>query len=137
MSYVILLNDCDITTCDDGAVSGTSTHIRAIIQTSKTTLKMRISMCFRPGLWAAQYGLNIKSLSLSGWGSRIEIKFVDSFSQSLSSLTQLESLSINRDDNPGVWKTLNGLNIKTLTLICWTVTDLESFSQSLSSLKQY
>ncbi|KAH3769869.1 hypothetical protein DPMN_171150 [Dreissena polymorpha] len=49
-----------------------------------------------PILWEAFRGLNIKRLSLSGRGRRgLIVNYVDSLSQSLSSLTQLETLSIS------------------------------------------
>ncbi|KAH3771013.1 hypothetical protein DPMN_172313 [Dreissena polymorpha] len=50
-----------------------------------------------PGIWAALHGLNIKSLSLNGvWkGSGIDVKHAKTFSQSLSSLTQLETLTLH------------------------------------------
>ncbi|KAH3788665.1 hypothetical protein DPMN_166812 [Dreissena polymorpha] len=94
-----------------------------------------------PGLWVALLGLNIRSLSLiitrgGGTGDHVE-----PFSQSLSSLTQLETLSIDvYEDSPGLWEALRGLNIKSLSLRITrtggTVNHLEPLSQSLSSLTQ-
>ncbi|KAH3691852.1 hypothetical protein DPMN_191030 [Dreissena polymorpha] len=59
-------------------------------------------------------------------------------SQSLSSLTQLETLSIEVVYySPGLWKALHGLNIKSLSLSgLWdvlNVENIESQKQSLSS----
>ncbi|KAH3710642.1 hypothetical protein DPMN_070131 [Dreissena polymorpha] len=92
-----------------------------------------------PGLWEALHGLNIKSLSLSGRYGSIEVHYADSMSQSLSSLTHLDTLSIKvDDDSPGLWKALHGLNIISLSLsgtlrgLCVHYADL--MSQSLSSL---
>ncbi|KAH3864664.1 hypothetical protein DPMN_027687 [Dreissena polymorpha] len=50
-----------------------------------------------PGLWEAFHGQNIKSLSLSGVrkSSGIDVKHAETFSQSLSSLTQLETLTLH------------------------------------------
>ncbi|KAH3771169.1 hypothetical protein DPMN_172471 [Dreissena polymorpha] len=50
-----------------------------------------------PGLWKALHGQNIKSLSLSGVrkSSGIDVKHAETFSQSLSSLTQLETLTLH------------------------------------------
>ncbi|KAH3780631.1 hypothetical protein DPMN_158450 [Dreissena polymorpha] len=93
------------------------------------------------GLWKALHGLNIKSLSLSGtWGS-LNVDHEESLSQSLSSLTQLETLSIEvKYDSPRLLKALHGLNIKSLSLRgFWEglyVENVEWQSQSLSSLTQ-
>ncbi|KAH3780616.1 hypothetical protein DPMN_158435 [Dreissena polymorpha] len=89
----------------------------------------------------ALHGLNIKSLSLSGMSGGLDVKNVESLSQVLSSLTQLEALSIQvSHDSHGLRKALTGLNIKSLSLSClWGglhVENEESKSQSLSSLTQ-
>ncbi|KAH3876127.1 hypothetical protein DPMN_039409 [Dreissena polymorpha] len=81
------------------------------------------------GLWEALRGLNIKSLSLQSI-----VNHVESFSQSLSSLTRLEYLSIQVNKCPDVWEALRGLNIKRLKLIPSILNHVESFSHSLSSL---
>ncbi|KAH3710687.1 hypothetical protein DPMN_070179 [Dreissena polymorpha] len=96
-----------------------------------------------PGLWEALRGLNIKSLSLSlsdGYDD-LNIKYADSMSQSLLSLTHLDTLSIKvDDDSPGLWNALRGLNIKSLSLSLsgvyggLNVKYADSMSQSLSSL---
>ncbi|KAH3710879.1 hypothetical protein DPMN_070375 [Dreissena polymorpha] len=94
-----------------------------------------------PGLWKALHGLNIKSLSLSGQYGYLNVDYSDSMSQSLSSLTHLDTLSIEvDDDSPGLWEALRGLNIKSLSL-CVALGGLnviyaDSMSQSLSSLSQ-
>ncbi|KAH3795460.1 hypothetical protein DPMN_149012 [Dreissena polymorpha] len=95
----------------------------------------------RHGLWKALHGLNIKSLSLSlidGYGD-LNVKYTDSMSQSLLSLTHLDTLSIEvDDDSPGLWKALRGLNIKSLSLSGGygglNVNYADSMTQSLSSL---
>ncbi|KAH3786751.1 hypothetical protein DPMN_164860 [Dreissena polymorpha] len=91
-------------------------------------------------LWEVLRGLNIKSLNLSGrWSLDLTMHHVESLSQSLSSLTQLETLSIQvNKESPGLWKALSGLSIKTLNLRyalrSLRVKHVESISQSLSSL---
>ncbi|XP_052267291.1 uncharacterized protein LOC127869057 isoform X2 [Dreissena polymorpha] len=92
-------------------------------------------------LWEALHGLNIKSLSLSGMFLHLNVKYADSMSQSLASLTQLDTLSIELNgQSPGLWEALRGLNIKSLNLSvqygCFTVEHADSIAQSLSSLKQ-
>ncbi|XP_052233056.1 uncharacterized protein LOC127845917 [Dreissena polymorpha] len=90
-----------------------------------------------PGLWKALHGLNIKSLTLDGLkGKGLRINHSESLTQSLSSLAQMEKLTIHvQKDSP--WEALYGLNIKYLNL---RIDDsrgelhVESLSQSLSSL---
>ncbi|KAH3780706.1 hypothetical protein DPMN_158527 [Dreissena polymorpha] len=94
-----------------------------------------------PYLFNALHGLNIKSLSLSAKWRLFLVDHEKSLSQSLSSLKQLEKLSITVGiDSPGLWKAVYGLNIKSLSLIgMWEgffVDDEESLKQSLSSLTQ-
>ncbi|KAH3710733.1 hypothetical protein DPMN_070226 [Dreissena polymorpha] len=94
------------------------------------------------GLWQALHGLNIKSLSLRGRYGKLNVNYADSMSQSLLSLTHLDTLSIEVDvDSPGLCKALHGLNIKSLSLSlnrhgCYNVKHAEMQAQSLSSLKQ-
>ncbi|KAH3774668.1 hypothetical protein DPMN_176054 [Dreissena polymorpha] len=52
-----------------------------------------------PGLWEALHGLHIKSLILAGVLSGLRVEHTESLSQTLSSLTQLESLSIRVDED--------------------------------------
>ncbi|XP_052245556.1 uncharacterized protein LOC127854531 [Dreissena polymorpha] len=92
-----------------------------------------------PGLWKGLHGLNIISLSLSGQYGYLNVNYADSMSQSLSSLTHLDTLSIKVDeDSPGLWKALRGLNSISLSLSCrygyLNVHNADSMSQSLSSL---
>ncbi|XP_052250621.1 uncharacterized protein LOC127857915 isoform X2 [Dreissena polymorpha] len=102
------------------------------------TLSIKVNE-YSPGLWKALHGLNIKSLSLSGWCGGFNVKYADSMSQSLSSLTHLDTLSIKvKDDSPGLWEALHGLNIKSLSLSSGRgylkEHNADSMSQSLSSL---
>ncbi|KAH3788646.1 hypothetical protein DPMN_166793 [Dreissena polymorpha] len=102
-----------------------------------TTLSMCIDKA-RPGLWEALRGLNISSLSLKCTVGNLKVAHEESLSQSLSSLTQLETLSIDgSEDSPGLWEALRGLNIKNLSLGgIYRVNNVESLSNSLSSLTQ-
>ncbi|KAH3780654.1 hypothetical protein DPMN_158473 [Dreissena polymorpha] len=110
--------------------------------TQLETLSIRVGYD-SPGLWKALHGMNIKSLSLSLsiMQESLNVDHEESLSQSLSSLTQLETLSIRVGyDSLGLWKALHGLNIKSLSLSImqggWNVDHEESLSQSLSSLTQ-
>ncbi|KAH3868624.1 uncharacterized protein LOC127867830 [Dreissena polymorpha] len=92
-----------------------------------------------PGLLESLRGLNIKSLSLEFVG--LILNHGESFSQSLTSLTQLDTLSISvYEDSPSLWEAVHGLKIKSLKLSDefggLRVSHLESLSQSLSSLTQ-
>ncbi|KAH3770277.1 hypothetical protein DPMN_171561 [Dreissena polymorpha] len=61
----------------------------------------------------------------------------ESLSQMLVLLSQLDKLRIEmRYDTPDLWKTLHGLNIKSLSLRIRGVNHAELLSQSLASLKQ-
>ncbi|KAH3780556.1 hypothetical protein DPMN_158373 [Dreissena polymorpha] len=115
-----------------------SQSLSSLTQLEKLSIEVG---CDNPGLWKALYGLNIKSLSLSGFWEGLCVKNVESMSQSLSSLTQLETLSIEvKYDSPWLWKALHGLNIKSLSLrgfcegLCMKNVELQS--KSLSSLTQ-
>ncbi|XP_052233042.1 uncharacterized protein LOC127845905 [Dreissena polymorpha] len=99
--------------------------------------------CDNPGLWEAVHGLNIKHLSLSGLWKHTGIDLTHTVSLSNSSLTQLETLSIDVEhEGPGLWAALHGLNIKSLSLNgVWEgsgidVKHAKTFSQSVSSLTQ-
>ncbi|XP_052224171.1 uncharacterized protein LOC127839824 [Dreissena polymorpha] len=94
-----------------------------------------------PGMWDALRGLNIKSLSLNVAYGGLNVNYADSMSQSLSSLTQLDTLNIKvNNDSSGLWDALRGLNIKSLSLnVAYgglNVNYADSMSQSLSSLTQ-
>ncbi|KAH3791066.1 hypothetical protein DPMN_169277 [Dreissena polymorpha] len=93
-----------------------------------------------PGLWEALFGLNIKSLSLSGGRSGfLIVNHVESLSQCLASLkVKLEKVSIcDLEERLGLWEALCGLNIKTLNLSgFYKVYNVELLSNSLSSLTQ-
>ncbi|KAH3770198.1 hypothetical protein DPMN_171482 [Dreissena polymorpha] len=101
--------------------------------------------CDNPGLWEAVHGLNIKSLSLSGFWKRtgIDVKHTLSMAKTLASLIHLETLSIDAEhESLGLWEALHGQNIKSLSLSGVRkssgidVKHAETFSQSLSSLTQ-
>ncbi|KAH3770557.1 uncharacterized protein LOC127845918 [Dreissena polymorpha] len=94
-----------------------------------------------PGLWEALKGLSVKSLTIKGSHKDFELNHTKSLSQSLSSLTQLETLDMKvYKHSTGLLEAIHTLNIKTLSLtLCWIQwTDLrtESLSKSLSSLTQ-
>ncbi|KAH3783297.1 hypothetical protein DPMN_161232 [Dreissena polymorpha] len=64
---------------------------------SLLTNQETLSICVyedSPGLWEALRGLKIRSLSLSHKSDGLEVNHEESFSQSLSSLTQLKTLTI-------------------------------------------
>ncbi|KAH3798596.1 hypothetical protein DPMN_152196 [Dreissena polymorpha] len=97
------------------------------------------SICGRYGGWEALHGLNIKSLRLRYLFRGLQEEDADSMSLSLSSLTHLDALSIEVDeDSPGLWKALHGLNIKSLSLSRgfrgFNVNYADWMSQSLSLL---
>ncbi|KAH3771046.1 hypothetical protein DPMN_172346 [Dreissena polymorpha] len=92
-----------------------------------------------PGLWEALQGLSVKSLTIKGPNKGFELNHTELLSQSLSSLTQLETLDMGVYENStGLWEAIHTLNIKTLSLsldwILWTDLRTESLSKSLSSL---
>ncbi|XP_052259252.1 uncharacterized protein LOC127863677 [Dreissena polymorpha] len=109
------------------------------------TLSIIISIEDSPGLCEALHGLDIKSLSLSlsGWSDCFILKYAESLNQLMSSLTQLDTLSISVDeDTPVLWEALHGLSIKSLSLNLidstrgFWVEHAESLSQLLLSLTQ-
>ncbi|XP_052229738.1 uncharacterized protein LOC127843885 [Dreissena polymorpha] len=92
-----------------------------------------------PGLWEALQGLSVKSLTIKGENKGFELNHTELLSQSLSSLTLLETLDISVEYwSTGLWEAIHTLNIKTLSLILhrngWTDLRSESLSKSLSSL---
>ncbi|KAH3813151.1 hypothetical protein DPMN_141602 [Dreissena polymorpha] len=102
-------------------------------------LSIKVYKC--PSLLKALRGLTIKGLTLSCWVDCLKANDAESLSQSLSSLTKLESLSINvLCLSHDFLEDLHGLNIKSLTLSWWNdylnVNHVESSSQSLKSLKK-
>ncbi|KAH3824830.1 hypothetical protein DPMN_126683 [Dreissena polymorpha] len=104
-------------------------------------LSLQLIYC-SPFLWEALHSLHIKSLSLSG-SLKFSEKHVRLASQSLLSLTQLETLSIDFrvvpfDPHICLWESLCGLHIKSLSLSLYRLTgqDVSELSHSLSSLKQ-
>ncbi|XP_052234522.1 uncharacterized protein LOC127847037 isoform X2 [Dreissena polymorpha] len=101
------LKDCDIQSFAMHAVSRSYTDISAKLQTSNNTFNMQIYNHTRvtkrknwevvydcPGLWESLRGRNIKSLTLSGRDQCLNVNHLESLSQSLSSLKQLNTLTI-------------------------------------------
>ncbi|KAH3797241.1 hypothetical protein DPMN_150818 [Dreissena polymorpha] len=80
-------------------------------------------------------------MSLRGKCRGLNVDAIQSLSQSLLSLTHLETLSIEvDDDSPAFWEALLGLNIKSLSLSGQfgglNVNHADSMSRSLASLNQ-
>ncbi|XP_052215574.1 uncharacterized protein LOC127834047 [Dreissena polymorpha] len=93
------------------------------------------------GIWRALHGLNIKNLNLCGTFNSTARAHASLISQSLSSLSQLETFSMDINNGRcGLWKALHGLNIKSLSLKgCINSSAKElvlSLSHSLASLTQ-
>ncbi|XP_052233053.1 uncharacterized protein LOC127845915 [Dreissena polymorpha] len=128
------LIDCEITSCVKGAVSILFNTGNVIIRTENE--KIAVSL-LDDKLLNALNGLNINSLSLDDRCKAFRENHKESLSQTLVLLLQLDKLSISvLDSTPDQWKTLHGLNIKSLSLRMIEVNHAESLSQSLSSLKQ-
>ncbi|XP_052225974.1 uncharacterized protein LOC127841292 [Dreissena polymorpha] len=115
-------------------------EIRAILHKNVNNSSIVKTENANPYLLKALHGLNVKkSLSLSIMQGGWNVDHEESLSQSLSSLTQLETLSIEvKYDSPSLWKALHGLNIKSLSLSGmlggFNVENVELQSQALSSL---
>ncbi|KAH3770951.1 hypothetical protein DPMN_172251 [Dreissena polymorpha] len=140
---------CHLTACGEGEVNASYTtgyigflffitgRIRLDVYPNKS---ISISLDDDTGLWEILHGLSIKSLSLGGLiDSGCRVNHEKSFSQTIASLSKLETLDINMDElTPCVWEALRGLNIKSLTLSSkeWGEWHAESLTQSLSSLKR-
>ncbi|KAH3690493.1 hypothetical protein DPMN_191437 [Dreissena polymorpha] len=122
----------------------TVNHTESLSETLSSLTKLRmLSIRLKedvPGLCRALRGLNVKSLSLKVEYRGFKVNRVELLSQSLSSLTKLETLSTSVEkDSTGLWKALRGLNIKRLSLSGWWLEGLdlnhvELMSQSLRSL---
>ncbi|KAH3873606.1 hypothetical protein DPMN_036844 [Dreissena polymorpha] len=136
------MTECYITSCKEDTVRWADTKTDASLLSFKDTLTlMNDYVSFCPGLWEALHGLNIKSLSLNVRFGGFKVKYADSMSKSLLSLTHLDTLNIKVNANgPGLWEALHGLNIKSLSLSIeyegLNVNYADSMSQSLSSLTQ-
>ncbi|KAH3799219.1 hypothetical protein DPMN_152825 [Dreissena polymorpha] len=134
------LQDCEITSCVEDKVRGSSTNTQAHITTGvNNTLHIR-DFNDNTGLWNALHGLNIKNLCLSDKHESVNVNQADSLSKLLSSLTHLDTLSIKvNNDSPGLWEALHGLNIKVMSLsglyACLNLNHVDYLAQSLSSLK--
>ncbi|KAH3861073.1 hypothetical protein DPMN_024001 [Dreissena polymorpha] len=128
------LSCCKITSCVEASDADTVTF--ASLKTGlNTTLKIKIGS---PCHWEALHGLNIKSLTLIWAFEALEVNCVELLSQSLSSLTQLETLSIEAIKySPVFLEALRGLHIKSLSLsqqIYRSWNHEKTLLQSLSSL---
>ncbi|KAH3851422.1 uncharacterized protein LOC127874736 [Dreissena polymorpha] len=89
------LKNCKITSGEEGGVSKSSTDGNVSITTSiNKTFAICLDGDIGSGLSEAMKGLIIKSLSLLGRYGRLNVNRVESLSQLLSSLIQMESLSI-------------------------------------------
>ncbi|KAH3770474.1 hypothetical protein DPMN_171761 [Dreissena polymorpha] len=129
------LRDCEITACVKGAVSTLFNTGDVNIKTENK--KIVVSSIYDYTLWNALNGLNIDSLSLDDRWKAFRENHKESLSQTLVFLLQLDKLSIDvNDSTPDQWKTLHGLNIKSLNLHIRGVNHAESMSQSLASLTQ-
>ncbi|KAH3770511.1 hypothetical protein DPMN_171798 [Dreissena polymorpha] len=134
-----MLFDCHLTACGEGEVntSYTTGNIWLTVRQNKSIL---ISLTNDTGLWEILHGLSIKSLRLGGWEeSGCRVNHEKSFSQTIASLSKLETLDIKMDElTPCLWEALRGLNIKSLTLSSkgWGEWHAESLTQLLSSLKR-
>ncbi|KAH3802273.1 hypothetical protein DPMN_155946 [Dreissena polymorpha] len=85
--------------------------------TQLETLSINVS-AESPCIFVALHGLNIKSLILSGLEGGSGVNREESMSESLSSLKQLEKLSIRvSKDSPGLWRALRGLNFRSLSYV--------------------
>ncbi|KAH3770972.1 hypothetical protein DPMN_172272 [Dreissena polymorpha] len=136
------LYHCHLTACGEGEVNASYTTGDIYLHVHQNK-RISISLDDDTGLWEILHGLSIKSLSLDCWGkSGCRVNHEMSFSQTISSLSKLEELSIldiEMDElTPGVWEALRGLNIKSLTLSRkeWGELHAESLTQLLSSLKR-
>ncbi|KAH3697995.1 hypothetical protein DPMN_085508 [Dreissena polymorpha] len=89
------LDDCQITSSVEGAVSRSLMRVYAAIHTDlNNTVKITNNGYDLPDLWESVYGLRIKSFSLGNRYGRMKINHGTSFSQSLRSLKLLETLKI-------------------------------------------
>ena len=87
---------CNITSCEEGSVS-TSSTVGTVSLTTDVNKAFTISQRWgeiTPGLWEALLGLNIKSLSFSDGWAGLWVYDAKPLSRLLSSLKQLEELSI-------------------------------------------
>ncbi|KAH3797111.1 hypothetical protein DPMN_150686 [Dreissena polymorpha] len=130
------LMECNITSYVEGAVSGPDIKTGAILKFLKNKSNMLEINKESLSLWKAVHGMNIKNLRLQG----VNVNHTESMLQSLSSFTQLETLSVHMCHNsPNLWKGIRGLNIKSLSLSgllgLMDVNQVESLSQSLCSFK--
>ncbi|XP_052214930.1 uncharacterized protein LOC127833609 [Dreissena polymorpha] len=107
---------CDhevVCTMKDCYTNSHDEYVSYIFKTGKHTFNMYITYD-SIGLWEILRGLNIQSLTLRGRIKRLGVRRIESLLQSLSSLKQLDTLTIGSNTILGLLKALNGLNIRSL-----------------------
>ncbi|KAH3803987.1 hypothetical protein DPMN_132259 [Dreissena polymorpha] len=124
-----------------GAIVNNVSRLSLVLQAPKQMETICIDVNAHPDLLDALYGLNIKTLCLCASDENLKVNNVSALYKSLSSLKQLERLDvIVKKYSPGLWKALNGLNIKTLSLRgerdSLSMKHDSAFAQSLESLTQ-
>ncbi|KAH3799181.1 hypothetical protein DPMN_152787 [Dreissena polymorpha] len=142
LDHEVLCNikDCEITSCVEDKVRGSSANTQANITTGVNNTLHISGFNDSTGLWKVLHGLNIKSLSLIDTHESLNVNHTESLNQLLSSLTNLTTLYIKvNNDSPGLWEALRGLNVKVMSLgglyLCLNLNHVDSLAQSLSSLK--
>ncbi|KAH3890871.1 hypothetical protein DPMN_014960 [Dreissena polymorpha] len=89
----------------------------------------------QPCMMEAMHGLPIESLSLYGSGESLHINHVSSLNKFLSSLKQLDKLSVFvNNDSPGLWEALHGVHIKRLSLNFGIGDLIVNYASALSQL---
>ncbi|KAH3714825.1 hypothetical protein DPMN_057526 [Dreissena polymorpha] len=131
-----MLNDCEITSCVGDAVCKLCKTGRVEIKTENKQIGVSLR---DPSLCKALNGLNINSLSMDNPCKAFRENHKESLTQTLVLLLQLDKLSIevkhSIPQSPDQWKTLHGLNIRSLSLNSdRELKHIESLSQSLASL---
>ncbi|XP_052240952.1 uncharacterized protein LOC127851293 isoform X2 [Dreissena polymorpha] len=130
-----VLNYCEITSCVEGAVCKLCKTGRVKIKKENKQIAVTL---LDTSLLIALNGLNITSLSTDGRCKAFRENHKESLTQTIVLLLQLDELSIkvkhSIPQSPDQWKTLHGLNIRSLSLRSWELKHTESLSQSLASL---
>ncbi|KAH3840728.1 hypothetical protein DPMN_114184 [Dreissena polymorpha] len=122
-----------------GLINNVSILSQALISNNMETICIYLNA--QPCMMEAMHGLPIKRLSLYDSGERLDINNVSSLYKLLSSLKQLEKLSvIVNNDSPGLWEALHGLKIKSLSLNdgigCLRLSHVTSLYYNVPSLSQ-